>query len=379
MTNVKFIYFTNLFKTLIKAFSNLTFHNVIFEKIQPSRAESVIKIICTDNCVHNFFFEGGIIEDLNFGQEIKDNSNTGGFLDIANIHSVSIIGVIFRFNLAFSSSKFVKKTFFIKITNTYGKIFIKDCIFEGLYLNSLLYIDNNYLVYEDALKDVNGNSEAFNQQHFQISDCSFSNIYTSKYFLRYETEATTQNILIVGINFKDIISAENSLISLIFNGKLKKIDTIGETIAYNSITASISKRMIIIYGIGFGAINSAGYQIYVKGNPNIYIEQIWSYYFSDASKNSIEKIINFFSDHGKYIERVPTSEELGDIYCSGTIKIEGGYSLEMKTIYIEGTSCTHYSSPLGIIIEKISNSLKLQDLWFYYMNAYCLMAALLSF
>lgn len=359
--DVTFSGFRQQFSSLISSSSSLNLTNVNFSKVQAKKGGAVITLKCTSGCDNsNFGYITGNVTDLNYGYEHSEEIEVGSFFVCEGFHSVYIKGVIFTYNFVLSYLDSAYPAQLIGITSNTGTTTIVDCEFDTNYVNSLITIDMNKLLYTDFKPNYLDISQAFSQTHFVLENTSFKLIYCSIDFITYLMKRTVHNIYIKNVNVTNVHSGENGIIMINNNGKLKDKETVGGSVVatVNTVTTYIwvPPRTLTIDGLTISGCTSDDSVLKIIKMPMVSISNLSISNIEDGDSSKIYPIIDSFYDNNKYLLIYPNSDKLNDLYCADIVALESLYSITISDIDISSTACYYNYASSGIRISLTTTS-----------------------
>ena len=379
ISNVEFSNFRCQFNSLIKAYGNLKLENVDFRKVQAYYKGNVVELSCNTHCQNvEFSYQGGLVEDLNYGYEIFFSVASGSFLKIEKIWNAFVEGVDFSFNVVYSTNDQNYESYLISMKEINGTVKISNCSFNNIFSNSLLIFDMTAVKYSSLMIDNKNSSKTYNKVHFELSDSKFENIFSSSDFISYLTKSTTQNIKIQNLSFSNISSSSSSIISLEYLGELQTIDTLGESTKLGQEIGLIYPRTAEISDLTFDIIYTGSYVISIKKYTNLSIKNLKVSELLDGSEENVTEIVKNFEKNGKYLSIGLRADKIGDLGCKGVVLIEESFNIQFDNSYIENIFCESKSSPGGFVMQKITGYLRLEKVNFYKIEAISEIGAVLA-
>ena len=305
LQNVTFYKFRFQFNSLISANGNLRLDFVNFTEIQPKDSGLVLNLK-GQNTKNNFFYQGGVIEDMNYGYEDGQMTKSGNFLKVEMFHSVKMENLEFMFNFGILLTD---DAYLLKFLNLYGEIHITSCAFKNIYVDNLIIIDSSALEYKDLEINYKGASVSHSRTHVKIENCSFDSIYAKVDLINYTSKNIIQNIKLNDIYMNKVAS------SYFFSLEHK-----GEKVLESSIRISkdsfayfpIKHLNITNINIKDSLFKRSGF--WIQGYPSIFIDSLQMIDIDSDYGSIINKIIENFIENKKYLSmssRQTTSQSYG--------------------------------------------------------------------
>ena len=357
--NVDFSWFRHQFNALVFAVGALNLTNVDFIRNQAMAGGSIINLDCTENCeTADFGYINGVVVDSNYGYEHSQYIEVGSFFTSNKCNSAYFQGVSFIYNFALCYQESAYSAYIISISESTGTTAVVDCIFYANYVNSLIFIDEESLIYSNLNPNYWGISQAFSQTHFSLINTAFTNIYSSLDLITYLMKKTVHNFLISDITITNVYSGGSGIISIQNLGTLKAKDTLGAevTVLINGVNTQvlIPPRTITIQNLSITTCSTGLEVLSITQMPAVVITNLIIYDIYDGDLNSLYLVIQYFIAAGKYLSLLPAADEVASLTCSGITSLSNVYSVNIDTVYISFTSCYWLSGPAGLQLREIT-------------------------
>ena len=362
--NVKFTSFRQQFKTLIMVRGDLNITNVRFSKIQPGVEGLVVSLSCFEDCKNeNFEMNNCDVEDLNPGYEERAGIQSGSFLKVSGIHSITVKNSNFRYNFLYSNENSLNPAYMLKLENLLGTIAISSCLFEVNFLNHLLDVDSTSLEYDSYDPDIYDQSKNYNQIHFRLENLNFSNNLLTGYLVNYNMRRFLHNILIKNLNFNQFYSIKLQVLKFSYEGPLydyipgyievesKKIWKPFPYLIINqvNITESLLNNSLI-------ELNSLG----ITNVSNIFIKNIQT----NTQGSPTFQVKSQFESAGRYLKSWTSSLYAYTIdgFCGQAVRAVSCFNVSVQFVFIDDWMCIYFSQRnQGIHIQETEDVVIVSD------------------
>ena len=335
LTNVTFRNFRQKLKALVEVQGTLVMQNVTFSRVQTQTAAVEVKEGAS------LEYTGGLVEHLNDGFEYEEELEAGGFLVGSDLRDITLSKVNFTFNVVSSSE-------LIYIKNSRGTITIENCNFSFNILNSLLTVDSESLVYRNTTI-VSGIAQDYQKQHMKLTNCTFSNIYSTEVLIKHSMLSFVQNVKFKNLVVKD--SALGGVISLENKGTLTFLETSGGQIYTRRIGNSpqyvyFPPRSITLQSILLERVFHSGFLLNLESLPNLTLEKVSILNSGNATPlavyNSVTK--HFIENPNHYVQKNITNPK--ELFCVSAVLVKNSFNLNIESVAISNILCANATSNL---------------------------------
>ena len=361
------------FNSLIKSNSSLILNNVKFYKVQAGPLGSIIlQENPTSSPRSSLVYTNGEVSDLGAGYESVRDVTTGNFIKLINTNSLLIQNVEFNFNFIFSSIQTANFNYLIYIKNLRGQMKFFNLSFANNYVNYLIYVDQENLIYDDQTELSDDSASKYSMLHFQLKDVKFTNNYCSVGLFYYLMAQTLQNIQISSIDISGSVSGKEGIFS-IKNSKTLESTEINGGFSYigssrSSTTYWIEKRIIDLSNITIKDSHSGGTVVNLEKLPNIKLENFILSNIHDGSKSSILELTALYAITERYLTTID-DEEVPDMDCTEIFKISSSVNILLDKLTFSENSCLVNQGPSGMVLSEISGLTNLSNINFLNINS----------
>ena len=364
--NVEFVGFRYQFNSFISSSSVLSLINVNFTKMQAKSTGSIIMLACTTDCIDSWLtYESGEVADIGYGYDDSEYVSTGSFIMSSGIGYITITNVKFTYNFLLINKQSSNFGYLLYSTNHLGTIIISDCEFSSNYVNYLIYIDVNTLVYTDY-RYSEGLSLSYYQQHFQMNNVVISNTYCSEGLVYYSMKKVVHNINIKDLTITNSVMGNSGILQFVNQGTLTDSDVNGTTIKKpingEQTKIYISPRYLTLENIDIKNSYIGYCAIYISKYANANLLNVSIIDISDGAAENIQDIIDTFSQSGRYLSKIDEETELPELNCNEMILISSTSNLNVDVLTISSINCLVEVVPSGISLQKITVNANLREL-----------------
>lgn len=320
LTNVTFYNFRFQFNSLISAKGNLYLNFVNFTKIQAKDSGLVLNLT-GQNEKSNFYYQGGVIEDINYGYEDGLLTKSGNFLKVEMFHSVKMENLEFMFNYAILLTD---DAYLLKFINLYGEIDINSCDFKNIYVDNLIIIDSTTLEYNNLEIDYKGTSLSHSRTHVNLENCLFESIYTKVDLINYVSKNIIQNIKLNKIYMSSIVSSDFLLLE--HKGE-KVLESFVRTSKDSFAYFPIKHLNITNIDIKDSSFKRSG--LLIQGYPSISIESAQMVELDSDSDSIIKNIIKNFIENKKYLSM--SSSQASNTFFKSVFQLSNSIELNLSS------------------------------------------------